>query len=119
MLAHRIRKAANCAGAKGQLHRAASLRVHVPGRRLLASNGLDMLDHLVAVAAAAVSIRAARARRHRSRRWSVNAQPNDEHRAIAQQLSDGTRRLILLGAIAQRDPAFADLRLVASAMAGV
>jgi NADH-quinone oxidoreductase subunit G len=36
---------------------------------------------------------------------------------VAQQLADGPRRLILLGAIAQRDPAFADLRLVAVAIA--
>ena len=30
---------------------------------------------------------------------------------------EGARRLILLGALAQRDPAFADLRLVAAALA--
>ena len=44
----------------------------------------------------------------------ASAQPTDAHRAIAQQLGDGSRRMILLGALAQRDPAFADLRLVAA-----
>jgi len=38
-------------------------------------------------------------------------------RQAGAHVSDGARRLILLGALAQRDPAFADLRLVASALA--
>ena len=62
-------------------------------------------------------MRAARARRRRSAALVASAQPTDAHRAIAQQLSEGSRRLILLGALAQRDPAFADLRLVAGALA--
>jgi NADH-quinone oxidoreductase subunit G len=48
---------------------------------------------------------------------TATAQPQDAHRAIAQQLGNGSRRLILLGAIAQRDPAFADLRVLAHALA--
>src|SRR5690606_7644221 len=47
------------------------------------------------------------------------AQPNDEHRAIAKQLATGERRQIILGAIAQRDPVFADLRLAAGALAQI
>jgi NADH-quinone oxidoreductase subunit G len=75
-----------------------------------------MFEHLVAIAAAAVGASG------KSAPESIaaligHAQPNDEHRSIAQQLSDGARRLILLGAIAQRDPAFADLRLIAGAIA--
>jgi NADH-quinone oxidoreductase subunit G len=81
-----------------------------------ASNSLDMFEHLVAVASAVVTSSG------KSAPASVaallgHAQPTDAHHVIAKQLSDGSQRLILLGAIAQRDPAFADLRLVASALA--
>ena len=117
LLAHRIRKAA-LKGGKVSFINAQRYDYLFPVAGYLASNGTGSLDHLVAVAAAALNASG------KSAPASIaslvgQAQPNDTHKAIAQQLSEGERRLILLGAMAQRDPAFADLRLVASALAEV
>ena len=115
ILAHRIRKAALRGGRVSFItpHRHEYM---FPIAAYLASNGLDMFAHLVNVAAAPVAASGKTAPASIAA-LIATAQPNDDHRAIAQQLSDGAGRLILLGAIAQRDPAFADLRLVASALA--
>jgi NADH-quinone oxidoreductase subunit G len=75
-----------------------------------------MFGHLLAIAAAAIAANSKPAPESIAA-LVASAQPSDAHRAAAQQLSDGSRRLILLGALAQRDPAFADLRLVAAALA--
>jgi NADH-quinone oxidoreductase subunit G len=47
----------------------------------------------------------------------VNA--GDAHRAIAAQLASGARRLVLLGGLAQRHPAWADVRAAAAAIAAL
>jgi NADH-quinone oxidoreductase subunit G len=75
-----------------------------------------MFGHLVALAAAA-SGASGKPAPESIAALVASAQPTDAHRAVVQQLSDGSRRMILLGALAQRDPAFADLRLVAAALA--
>jgi NADH-quinone oxidoreductase subunit G len=115
LLAHRLRKAA-LRGGKISFINPQRYEYLFPVAGYLASNGLGSLDHLIAVTMAAISAKG----------WSIpasisgvvgQAQPTDAHRAIAQQLTEGERRLILLGAIAQRDPAFADLRSVATALA--
>jgi len=116
IIAHRIRKAALRAGARVSCIAPRRYDYLFPVAAYLASNGLDMFEHLVAVAAAAVNA-SGKAAPESIAALVRQAQPNDDHRAIAQQLSEGARRLILLGAIAQRDPAFADLRTVASALA--
>ncbi len=117
LLAHRIRKAA-LKGGKVSFINAQRYDYLFPVAGYLASNGIGSFDHLVAVAAAAVNASGKTAPASIASLVG-QAQPNDTHKAIAQQLSEGERRLILLGAIAQRDPAFADLRLVASALAEV
>jgi len=117
LLAHRIRKAA-LKGAKVSFINAQRYDYLFPVAGYLASNGAGSFDHLVAVAAAAVNA-SGKAAPASIASLVEQAQPNDTHKAIAQQLGEGERRLILLGAIAQRDPAFADLRLVASALAEV
>jgi NADH-quinone oxidoreductase subunit G len=116
LIAHRIRKAAIRGGARVSFVAPKRYDYMFPVAAYLASNGLDMFEHLVAIAAAAVSSSGKSAPESIAALTS-RAQPNDDHRAVAKQLSDGSRRLILLGAIAQRDPAFADLRLIASAIA--
>jgi NADH-quinone oxidoreductase subunit G len=116
LIAHRIRKAALRPGTKVSCVAPHRYDYMFPVAPYLASNGLDMFEHLVAIAAAAVGASGKSAPESISALIG-HAQPNDDHRAIAQQLGDGSRRLILLGAIAQRDPAFADLRLLASAIA--
>jgi len=86
-----------------------------PGRSDGSGKAPGLLDHLLGVAAAAVA---------ESGKTSLaltglveDVQPSQVHRSIARQLCEGERRLILLGAIAQRDPAFAGLRRVAGALA--
>ena len=115
IIAHRIRKAANH-GAQVSFVAPSRYEYLFPIASYFAANGRDMLEHLVAIAAAAVSASGKSAPASIGA-LTAHAQPNDDHHAVARQLSEGSRRLILLGAIAQRDPAFADLRLVASALA--
>jgi len=112
--AHRIRKAAIRTGAKVSFIAPHRYEYMFPVASYL--HGLDMFEHLVAIAAAAVTA-SGKSAPDSIAALTGHAQPGDEHRAIAQQLREGSRRLILLGAIAQRDPAFADLRLVANAIA--
>ena len=118
LLAHRLRKAATRGGAKVAFINPQRYEYLFPVAQYLASNGLDLFEHLVAIAAAAVNARGQGAPESIAALVS-SAQPTDAHQAIAEQLANGPRRLILLGAIAQRDPAFADLRLVAAAIAEV
>ncbi len=117
LIAHRIRKAA-VKGAKVSFVNAQRYDYLFPVANYLSANGLDSFDHLVAIAAAAINATGKSAPASVSALVSV-AQPTDAHRSIAQQLIEGSRRLILLGALAQRHPAFADLRLIASAIAEV
>jgi NADH-quinone oxidoreductase subunit G len=118
IIAHRIRKAAVRRGAKVSFINPQRYEYLFPVAGYLASNGLDMFEHLAAVVAAAVAASGAPAPASVGA-IIASAQPNDAHRAIAEQLRTGERRLVLLGAIAQRDPAFADLRLLASVLAEV
>ncbi len=117
LIAHRIRKAA-VKGAKVSFVNARRYDYLFPVANYLSANGLDSFDHLVAIASAAISATGKSAPASVSALVSA-AQPTDAHRSIAQQLIEGSRRLILLGALAQRHPAFADLRLIASAIAEV
>lgn len=114
LLAHRIRKAA-IKGAAVSFVNPTRYDYLFPVAGYLSSNDLDLFDHLVAIAAAAQANGAQAPVSIAS--LTASAQPNDTHRAIAQQLANGERRMILLGAIAQRHPAFADLRSVAQALA--
>jgi NADH-quinone oxidoreductase subunit G len=116
LIAHRLRKAA-MRGTKVAFINPVRYDYHFPIAGYLSSNGLDMFEHLVAVAAAAVQS-SGRAAPESISALIANARPTDSHAAIAQQLN-GERTLILLGAIAQRDPAFADLRLIAGALAQI
>jgi NADH-quinone oxidoreductase subunit G len=47
------------------------------------------------------------------------AQPTDAHRAIATQLTQGDKRLVLLGELAERDTDYSTLRALAAALADV
>lgn len=117
LIAHRIRKAA-VRGAKISFVNPLRYPYFFPVATYLASNGLDMFDHLVAIAAAAVRASGQPAPESIAA-LLANAQPTEAHAAIAQQLASSERQLIVLGAIAQRDPAFADLRVVAEALARI
>jgi len=116
LLAHRIRKAAVSKGAKVSFINPQQQQYLFPVVAQLTVNGIGMLEHLLAIAAAAVAVSGKNAPASVAA-LVARAQPTETHKAVAQQLSDGARRLVLLGAIAQRDPAFADLRLAAAAVA--
>jgi NADH-quinone oxidoreductase subunit G len=115
LIAHRIRKAA-VRGAQISFINPVRYDYFFPIADYLASNGAGMFEHLVAVAAAAINVSGRTAPESIAALVS-HAAPGDKHTTLARQLSEGEHRLILLGAIAQRDPAFADLRLVAQALA--
>jgi NADH-quinone oxidoreductase subunit G len=115
LIAHRLRKAA-LRGAKVSFVNPRRYDYLFPVATYLAANGMGTFDQLVAVAAAAANVTGKSAPASIAG-LAASAQPSDAHRAIAEQLGDGSRRVILLGALAQRDPAFADLRLVAAAIA--
>jgi NADH-quinone oxidoreductase subunit G len=115
LIAHRLRKAA-LRGAKVSFVNPRRYEYLFPVADYLSANGLDMFEHLVAIAAAAVQLNGKSAPATIST-LIANVQAGDAHRSIAQQLSDGSSRMILLGAIAQRHEAYADLRLVAGALA--
>jgi NADH-quinone oxidoreductase subunit G len=118
LLAHRIRKAVIGYGAKVAFVNAHRYEYLFTPSAYLTSNGLGMLEHLAAIVAAAASATSAAVPPTVAALVAnVQTAVSDAHRAIAQQSLEGPRRLILLGAQAQRDPAFADLRIVAQALA--
>ncbi len=116
LLAHRVRKAATKRGAKVSFINTHTYPYLFPVAQSLTTNGLGLLDHLAAVLSAAA---------HSSGRpvpaalTAVvgKAQPTAAHAGIASQLSQGEIKLVILGASAQRDPAFADIRALAAAIA--
>ncbi|HEX2494854.1 MAG TPA: NADH-quinone oxidoreductase subunit NuoG [Steroidobacter sp.] len=116
LIAHRVRKAA-LRGAKVSFVNPRRYEYFFPVAGCLA-DGLDMFEHLASIAAAALGASGKTAPASVAA-LTAGARPTDAHRLVAQQLLEGERRLILLGALAQRDPAFADLRLVASALAQI
>ena len=117
LIAHRIRKAA-IRGARVSFINPQRYEYLFPIADYFASNGADMLEHLLTVTAAAVSA-SGNAAPSSIATMLGSVQPSEAHSSIARKLSEGSRRLIVLGALAQRDPAFADLRLVAAALAEV
>ncbi len=116
LLAHRVRKAAVKSGAKVAFINARTYQYLFPVTAYLASNGLGMLDHLAAVVAAAAQSSGSSVPDNVSA-LVASSKVNDTHRAVAAQLAEGAQRMILLGALAQRDGAFAQLRVLAAALA--
>ena len=116
LIAHRIRKAAVRNGANVSFINPRKYEFLFPVAAQLTSNGLGLFEHLAAVAAAAVEGTGKSAPSSISAALG-SAQPNDQHRAIAKQLTEGTTRVVLLGALAQQHPAFGDLQLLAAGLA--
>jgi NADH-quinone oxidoreductase subunit G len=117
LLAHRVRQAAIKAGASVALINPHAVELRFAATQLT-SNGLGMAQHLAGVLLAA----------HRSAGRDVPANvrqvvegvnPTDVHERIAGSLASGTRRVILLGAIAEQHPAYSELRALAAALAEV
>ena len=117
ILAHRVRKAA-LAGAKVSFVNPTRHEYLFPVAAYLSSNGVGMIDHVAAVLAAACQA-TGRAAPTAVASLVNAAQVNDQQRAMAALLTEGERRLIVLGEIAQRDTNFSTLRAVAAALAEV
>ena len=116
LLAHRLRKAAVTRGAKISFVNPARYEYLFPVAHYWTSNGHGMAQHLAAVVAAASSA-AGRSVCADIDALVRSAQPEESHRTLVQQLQQGERRLVLLGAIAQRDPQFSEIRALAAALA--
>jgi len=118
LLAHRVRKAATRRGTRVALLNPADFPYLFPvASRLVASPAL-MLADLLGVLAAAAEVSRASVAANLARAASVVA-VGPEHRALAAALMTGEKRAIWLGALAQRHPAWADLRAVAVELARV
>ncbi len=117
ILAHRIRKAAQ-RGAQVSFINPVKYDYLFPVATYLSSNGLNMWQHLAAVLVAVTQTNNTMVPAMVSG-LIANVQPSDSHRAIATQLLNGERRAILLGAIAQRDTAFTELRALAAVLSQV
>jgi len=121
ILAHRIRKAAT-RGAQVSFINPVKYDYLFPIASYLSSNGLNMWQHIASVLSAAIQATSATVPATVSS-LIANAQVNDVHRSIANQLlnsAEGNKqRAILLGAIAQRDVAFTEVRALAAVLAQV
>jgi NADH-quinone oxidoreductase subunit G len=112
MLAHRIRKAAvRSAGAKVAFLNPRRFEYMFP----VAAYGLadrDLAGELAAV------VRAAAASVNKPVPAGVrDAKVEDSHRAMAGALMSGTRRAVILGTLAQRHPAYTELKALAAMLA--
>ena len=111
MLAHRIRKAAVKGGAKVAFLNPRVFEYLFP----VAAYGLaesDLVGELAAV------VRAAAAAANKPVPAGVRtATVNDSHRSIAAVLTAGTRRAVILGSLAQRHPAYSELKALAGILA--
>jgi NADH-quinone oxidoreductase subunit G len=113
LLAHRVRKAAG-RGAKVAFLNPARFDYLFPVAAYLESSPAKQLADLAGIYAAALDGAAAPA--HLAALVG-GAQVNTAHRAIATALKSGQKRAVWLGALALRHPAYADLRVVAAALA--
>jgi NADH-quinone oxidoreductase subunit G len=115
MLAHRIRQAAVGGGAVSLLN-AASYPLLFPIKvERVVSAGQWLAELAAMVKLAAVTTGSAVPEGVAS--LAARAEPNDTQQAIVESLTAGGRRAILLGALAQRHPAYADLRAAAATLA--
>jgi len=116
MLAHRIRKAVVRNGAKLAIVESRPQELLFPVEASLGSNGLGMVEHLGAVLLAALR---AQGREVPAALQSALAglQANEGHSRAAGVLAGDGLRLILLGATAQRHPAYSAIHALAVALA--
>jgi len=116
IIAHRLRQGAVRRGTQVAFINPRPVDVLFPLAGNLASNGYGMAQHLAAVLAAA--LRAAdRAAPANVAAALAGVAPSAEHERIAGMLTQGALRVILLGALAERHAAFAELRALAGALA--
>jgi NADH-quinone oxidoreductase subunit G len=113
MLAHRIRKAAVKGGAKVAFLNPRVFEYLFP----VAAYGLaerDLVGNLTAVVHAAAA-----AAKKPVPAGLKGAAVTDDHRSVAAVLAQGTRRAVLLGNLAQRHPAYSELKWLAGLLASL
>jgi NADH-quinone oxidoreductase subunit G len=114
MLAHRVRKAAR-RGTKVSFINPAKFDYLFPVASYVESPATKLVSDLSAVLSA---LGASGATVPANLSASVqSAQVTDAHRALAEQLRNGNNKAIVLGALAIRNTAFADIRALAAAIA--
>jgi NADH-quinone oxidoreductase subunit G len=118
IIAHRIRNGAVRRNTKVAFINPQPVNVLFPLVANLASNGFGMAQHVAAVLVAALRA-AGQAAPANVAAALEGVAPAAEHERIAGMLAQGERRAILLGALAERHAAFAELRALAAALAAV
>ncbi|HEY4872687.1 MAG TPA: NADH-quinone oxidoreductase subunit NuoG [Steroidobacteraceae bacterium] len=116
MLAHRVRKAA-LRGAKLAFVNPARFDYQFPVATYLEASPAMLVSELAAILAACLAEGAAPPAHVAT--LVRAAKVEERHRAIATALKNGERRAVWLGALSLRHAAFADLRALAAALAGI
>jgi NADH-quinone oxidoreductase subunit G len=111
LLAHRLRKAAVRGGAKVAFLNPRRFEYMFP---VAAYSSADLVGELTALLHAA-----AQADGKSVPEGTAAANVSDEHRSMLGALTHGTRRAVILGTLAQRHPAYAQLKSLASALANL
>ena len=113
LLAHRIRLAAIKGGAKVAFLNPREFEYLFPVAVYGVADG-DLVDEVAAV------VRAAAAAANQPVPEGVRAVTvTDGHRSMAAALTNGTRRAVILGGLAQRHPAYSELKTLAGILAGL
>jgi NADH-quinone oxidoreductase subunit G len=115
ILAHRVRKAAQ-RGARVAMLNPARFAYQFPLSAYLTSSPRALLGDLAAIVAVAAEATGKPVPANLAAAVGA-ARANEEHRAVARALLTGERRAVWLGALAARHPQFADLRVLAAALA--
>jgi len=111
LLAHRIRKAAVTSGAQVAFLNPRVFEYLFPVAAYALADS-DMVGELAAV------VHAAAALANKPLPAGIRAATvNDGHRAVAAVLAAGTRRAVILGSLAQRHPAYSELKALAGILA--
>ena len=115
MLAHRVRKAALRNKARVAFVNPAEFPYQFPVAAYRAVPARGMVEELAAVGRAV----AESVGRSPPAELATALAPGPEQRAVAAAILSGERRLVLIGGLAERHPAFADLRAIAAAIAAL
>lgn len=115
MFAHRVRKAATRGGARVSFLNPARFPYFFPVAHYSTVPALGMVAKLASIGRAVAELTG----QTLPAVLEFAAAADESDRAAAQALLHGERRLVLLGGLAERHPAYADLRAVAAALAGL
>ena len=116
ILAHRIRKAATGNGARVMFLNQRRHDYFFPVAHYITAPEGDIAGALAGLISA-LAQGAKKVIPEHVRSATTMVRPTDEQRATAAQLLEGDNRLILLGTLAARHPAYADIRQLAAALA--